>query len=185
MRLPSSCSRSSGGVSMRITAPPSVSTAAPTRVRLSRGSSEWQTAQPHPSCGTPKLVPVPRKVSFTAGVPPPGTTSYRLDLEEIRRAGHVEWHAGRHDDAIPLTRQAERPDGVEGQLHHVRVRLAVRDETGDDTPDEGELPVGAFLVGEDQDRHARPMRRDDAGGKSALREHDETRGAEAAHRRRG
>ncbi len=57
-----SCSRSSGGVSMRIVDPPA-STRAPDRVRLSRGSVERQTAQPHPIWGTPNDVPVPRKVS--------------------------------------------------------------------------------------------------------------------------
>src|SRR5215207_140801 len=105
MRESRSCSRSSGGVSIRMTAPPSVSTAAPTRDRLSRGSVEWQTAQPHPSCGTPKLVPVPRKVSFTPGVQPPRATSYRLDLHQIRGAGHVERDARRDDDAVPLARE--------------------------------------------------------------------------------
>ena len=71
-------------------------------MRLSRGSGERQTAQPQPSCGTPKLVPVPRKVSFTLGVPPPGAASYRLDLQQVRRARHVERNAGRDDDAIAL-----------------------------------------------------------------------------------
>src|ERR671921_573233 len=110
MRVLSSCSRSSGGVSISMIAPPSVSTAAPTRLRLSRGSAEWQTAQLHPSCGTPKLVPVPRNVSFTAGVQP-GADSYRLDFEEIGRAGYIEGHAGRHHDPVPLAREAARADG--------------------------------------------------------------------------
>src|SRR5262245_29310234 len=57
--------RSSGGVSMRMRVPTSVSTTAPTLVRRSRGSGERHTAHPQPSCGTPKEVPVPRKVSFT------------------------------------------------------------------------------------------------------------------------
>ena len=45
------------------------STSAPTRVRRSRGSDERQTAQPHPTCGTPNDVPVPRKVSLTPSPP--------------------------------------------------------------------------------------------------------------------
>jgi hypothetical protein len=38
-------------------------TAAPERVRLSRGSADRQTAQSQPIWGTPKDVPVPRNVS--------------------------------------------------------------------------------------------------------------------------
>src|SRR3954468_3558865 len=113
MRVARSCNRNSVGVSISSTAPPSVSTAAPTRVLLSRGSVERQTAQPHPSCGTPKLVPVPRKVSFTLGAPPPGVASYRLDLHEVRGARHVERDAGGDDHAVPLTREAARADRVE------------------------------------------------------------------------
>src|SRR3954447_15572519 len=114
--------RSSGGVSMRTRAPLSSSTTAPTLVRRSRGSGDRHTAQPQPSCGTPKLVPVPRKVSFTAGVPPPGAISYCFDLQEIRRAGHVERYAGRHDHTVTLSRQPTRPDGIERELHHVEIR---------------------------------------------------------------
>src|SRR5436190_21869911 len=142
-----------------MTAPPSVSTTAPTRVRLSRGSVERQTSQPQPSCGTPKLVPVPRKVSFTVGVPPPGVLSYRLDLQEIRRAGHVERYTGRDDDTVPLARQSTCPDRVERELHHVEIGLGVRDETRDHAPDQRELPVGALLVGEDENGHTGPVRR--------------------------
>ena len=54
--------RSSGGVSMRMVAP-FAWTAAPERVRLSRGSADRQTAQSQPIWGTPKDVPVPRNVS--------------------------------------------------------------------------------------------------------------------------
>src|SRR5215207_10418342 len=157
MPAPSSCSRSSGGVSMRITAPPSVSTTAPTRERLSRGSVERQTAQSHPSCGTPKLVPVPRKVSFTAGVPPPGATSYRLDLHEVRGTGHVERDPRRHDDAIAFTREPARADGIERELHHVRIGVAVRYQAGHHAPHQGELTVGPLLVGEHEDRHTGAM----------------------------
>src|SRR5438045_2612161 len=58
--------RSSGGVSTSKRVPPSLSTYAPTLVLLSRGSVERQTAQVQPTYGTPKLPPVPRKVSFSA-----------------------------------------------------------------------------------------------------------------------
>ena len=61
----SSCSRSSGGVSMSSARPPA-STTAPERVRRSRGSGERHTAQAHPIWGTPNEVPVPRNVSFKA-----------------------------------------------------------------------------------------------------------------------
>ncbi len=60
-----SCKRSSGGVSISRRVPLSVSITAPSRVRLSRGSVERHTRTLHPICGTPKLVPVPRNVSFT------------------------------------------------------------------------------------------------------------------------
>src|SRR5215207_4192126 len=180
MPAPSSWSRSSGGVSMRITAPPSVSTTAPTRDRLSRGSVERQTAQSHPSCGTPKLVPVPRKVSFTARVPPPGATSYRLDLHEVRGTWHVERDPRRDDDAIAFAREPTRADGVERELHHVRVGVTVRNQAGDHAPHQRELPVGAFLVGEHEDRHTGAVRGDDARREAALGEHDQTRRAEAA-----
>src|SRR5690348_3855224 len=118
MRVASSWRRSSVGVSINSTAPPSVSTAAPTRVRLSRGSVERHTAQPQPSCGTPKLAPVPRKVSFTLGAPPPGSGSYRLDLHQVRRARHVERDARRHDDAVPFAREPALADRLEGELDH-------------------------------------------------------------------
>src|SRR4051812_1774126 len=146
MRVASNCNRSSVGVSINSTAPPSVSTAAPTRVRLSRGSVERQTAQPHPSCGTPKLVPVPRKVSFTLGVPPPGAASYRFDLHEVGRAGHVEGDARGDDDAVSLTREPARTDCLEGEPHHVRVGVAMLDETGDHAPHQRELTVRALAV---------------------------------------
>src|SRR5689334_5921323 len=158
IRVASSCRRSSVGVSINSTAPPSVSTAAPTRVRLSRGSVERQTAQPHPSCGTPKLVPVPRKVSFTLGAPPPGSRSYRLDLHQVRRPGHVEGNARRDDDAITLAREPALANRLEGELDHVGVRVAVLDETGDHSPHEGELTIGTFGVGEHEDRHTGAMR---------------------------
>src|SRR3954447_27012553 len=124
MRVASSWSRSSVGVSISSTAPPLVSTAAPTRVRLSRGSVERQTAQPHPSCGTPKLVPVPRKVSFTLGVPPPGAASYRLDLHEVGGARHVEGDAGVDDDPVSFGGEPARADLLEGEPHHVGVGIA-------------------------------------------------------------
>src|SRR5881628_830240 len=162
MRVASNCNRSSVGVSINSTAPPSVSTAAPTRVRLSRGSVERQTAQPHPSCGTPKLVPVPRKVSFTLGAPPPGARSYRLDLHEVRRARYVEGNARRDDDAIALPREPVLADRLEGELDHVAVRVAVLDETGDHPPHEGELTIRALGVGQDEDGHTGAMRGDDA-----------------------
>src|SRR3982751_6601269 len=131
MRVASSCNRNSAGVSISSTAPPSVSTAAPTRVRLSRGSVERQTAQPHPSCGTPKLVPVPRKVSFTLGARPPGAASYRLELHEVRRSGHFESNAGRDDAAVPLACDPTGPDAIERELDHVGVHVAMLHETGD------------------------------------------------------
>ena len=49
---------------MRTRVPACDSSTAPERVRLSRESEEWHTAHAHPICGTPKLVPVPRNVSF-------------------------------------------------------------------------------------------------------------------------
>src|SRR4051812_9124293 len=103
---------------MRMLVPSFVSTMAPTRVRLSLGSREWQTAQPQPSCGTPKLVPVPKNVSFTSTGPSLRSgrqlfvvalshrrrvctpASNGLHFHEIRGTGHIERHAGRHDHAI-------------------------------------------------------------------------------------
>src|SRR3954469_15690679 len=100
--------RSSGGVSMRIRVPLSSSTTAPTRVLRSRGSGERHTAHPHPSWGTPKLVPVPRKVSFMGrgngnengngngkrmgqfSSSHPHSYSDRFNLDHVRRTGNVE-----------------------------------------------------------------------------------------------
>ena len=54
----------SGGVSTRNAVPSPATTYAPQRRRLSRGSGEVHTLHLHPICGTPTLVPVPRKRNF-------------------------------------------------------------------------------------------------------------------------
>src|SRR6266545_6844067 len=116
-----SCIRSSGGVSSSSRAPWSVSTTAPTLLRLSRGSGEWQTAHPHPICGTPKLVPVPRKVSFIATV-----ASDCLDLQQVRRAGHVERNSGSDNYSIPGRRELALDHGYFRAFHHLVVAVAMR-----------------------------------------------------------
>src|SRR5947208_9449369 len=136
---PVSCSRSSGGVSMRMRFPASVSTSAPTRVRRSRGSVERHTAQPHPICGTPKLVPVPRNVSFIR------SRSDRLDLEEVSRTGHVEWNARGNDYAIAWTRETSLHNRLPRSLHHLVVGVAMRNENRNYAPHECELAICARL----------------------------------------
>src|SRR5690242_12744576 len=85
-----SCSRSSGGVSIRSRAAPT-STSAADRVRLSRGSDEVQVRQPHPICGTPNDVPVPRNTNRTSDF---------LDLDQVGAAGDLPRDARRHHDAV-------------------------------------------------------------------------------------
>src|SRR5260370_31376172 len=85
-----SCRRSSGGVSIRMRRPPDSINAA-VRVRRSRGSVDVHVRQEHPTWGTPKDVPVPRKVS---------RTSHFLDLDQVGAARHLPRHAARHDDAV-------------------------------------------------------------------------------------
>ncbi len=65
----SACSRKSGPLSMTMRCP-SHSIITEGRVRRSRGSLEWQTAQSHPIVGTPIEVPLPSTVTvpfFTCG----------------------------------------------------------------------------------------------------------------------
>src|SRR5687767_12823820 len=144
-----SCSRSSGGVSIRIRVPPFVSTTAPTLVRRSRGSGERQTAQWQPSCGTPKLVPVPRKVSFIGEecrsrkaegrvrswlafrLLPSAfrlLESNRLYLQSVRRPGHIERHPRRHHDLVPGLREIAPLDRLQRHLNHLVVAIRVRHE---------------------------------------------------------
>src|SRR2546426_12377203 len=87
-----SCSRSSGGVSIRSRFP-FVSINAAVRVRRSRGSADVQVGQRQPICGTPNDVPVPRKVN---------RTSHNLDLDEVGAAGDIPRNARGHDDAVTL-----------------------------------------------------------------------------------
>src|SRR5688572_11216832 len=112
--------RSSGGVSIRMRVPPSLSTYAPTRVRLSRGSVERQTSHRQPICGTPKLVPVPRKVSFTRARPR-RAASHALDLERVRRSRLVERDTGRDQDAVARVGELASPRFLEADLHHLVV----------------------------------------------------------------
>src|SRR5919109_3095539 len=91
-----SCRRSSGGVSIRIVAPPSCTTA-PLRVRLSLGSVERQTGQSQPIWGTPNDVPVPRKVSRIV--------LNCFGLQEVGSARHVEGNA--RGDHQPLAGPGE------------------------------------------------------------------------------
>ena len=135
--------------------------------------ADRQTAQPQPSCGTPKLVPVPRKVSFTPGAS--GTARRHTVSTFIRFVvpGTSNGTPAVTTTRSPCSRQPLRAHGVERQLHHVAVGVAVRHETGDDAPHERELAVGALLIGEHEDRHAGPVRRDDARREAALGEDDE------------
>src|SRR5215471_18777950 len=52
------------------------------RVRRSRGSLEWQTAQSHPIIGTPWDVPVPRRVILRFN--DPLAAALRLDVPEAQ-----------------------------------------------------------------------------------------------------
>ena len=86
--------------------------------------------------------------------------------------------------AVTTTRSPDRAElasahGLQRQAHHLVVGVAVRHELGHDAPDERELAVRARLVGEHEDRHARPVRRDDARAESTLREHDQHRARRA------
>src|SRR5437588_3571137 len=89
-----SCRRSSGGVSMSRRRPPD-SISAALRVRRSRASADVQVRHPHPICGTPYDVPVPRNASLT---------SHDLDLEQVGGPGDLPRHARRHHDAIARLR---------------------------------------------------------------------------------
>src|SRR5918995_4503808 len=100
---PTSWSRSSGGVSIRMVAPPACTTA-PLRVRLSLGSVERQTGQSQPIWGTPNDVPVPRKVSRIV--------LNCFDLQEVGSARHVEGNA--RSDHQPLARLGQST--LENQL---------------------------------------------------------------------
>ena len=51
--------------------------------------------------------------------------SDRLDLEEVRRSGHVEWNARCNDDAIAGTRETSLDDRLPRSLH-----AALRAEAG-------------------------------------------------------
>src|SRR6266542_2749007 len=93
---------------MRIFAPPSLSTNAPTRVLLSRWSEDRQTAQSHPTCGTPKLVPVPRKVSFSARV--------RLSSDRTYAEPTERNHRVRHSLRIADDAKTRRSDGLQRSL---------------------------------------------------------------------
>src|SRR5213078_3216879 len=99
-----SCSRSSGGVSMRRRRPPD-SISAAVRVRRSRGSDEVHVRQSHPICGTPYDVPVPRNTSLT---------SHDLDLEQVGGSRDLPRQARRHHDAVAGLRVA----ALEQQIAH-------------------------------------------------------------------
>src|SRR5262245_13292965 len=106
--------RSSVGVSIKMRVPRSLSTTAPTRVRLSRGSADRHTSQLQPSCGTPKLVPVPRKISFIAERRATSRLN-RFDFQEVGGAGNVERNARRHHDAVAHLRQLAMRYGIQSE----------------------------------------------------------------------
>src|ERR1051325_5987376 len=111
---------------MRMRVPLSVSTTAPTLVRRSLGSGDLHTAHPQPSWGTPKEVPVPRKVSFignwdlgagnrelaTSGsqFPVPSSRLDSLDFDHIGRTRHIERHTGRDHHRVPRFRHLAFPN---------------------------------------------------------------------------
>lgn len=85
------CDRKSGEVSMTTLRPPAESRIEH-RVRRSRGFSEWQTEQLHPSVGTPMDVPEPRTVRRSAFIPSALSADAFLALRRggCRRLGHFE-----------------------------------------------------------------------------------------------
>src|SRR5436190_352560 len=182
-----SCKRSSGGVSIRILVPLLLSTTAPTRDLVSRGSGDRQTSQWHPSCGTPKLVPVPRKVSFTGGAQfaqRGARASYCFHLEQIGRSGHIERHSGSDDHPITCARQALATHGLEREPHHFVVGVTVRHKFWNYAPNQRELTEGSRDVRQNENGDAWPVRRDDARAESTLREDDERRRVEHPDRSR-
>src|SRR3989440_9023928 len=136
-----SCSRSSGGVSMGRRRPPA-SISAAVRVRRSRGSDDVQVRQPHPICGTPYDVPVPRNTSLT---------SHDLDLEQVGGPGVLPRQARGHHDAIARTRVPAIQDQV---AHHREHRVVARHPVHQDRrhpPYQRELAVGRGLGGHGED----------------------------------
>src|SRR4029077_8709737 len=126
-----SCSRSSGGVSIS-TRRPWDSIKAAVRVRRSRGSVDVHVRQLHPICGTPYDVPVPRNTSFT---------SHDLDLEQVRGPRDLPRETRRHHDAVPCARVSPLQNEVahDGE-HRVVSRYAVN-QNRRDPPDQRELAV--------------------------------------------
>src|SRR5207247_1206557 len=155
-----SCSRSSGGVSMSRRRPPD-SISAAVRVRRSRGSADVHVRQPHPICGTPYDVPVPRNTSLT---------SHDLDLEEVGGPGDLPWQARRHHDAVARAGVSPFQDQVAHDGEHGVVAGHTIDHHRRHAPHQRELAVGRGLGGHRQDRHRSPERRDLAGGEPARRE---------------
>jgi hypothetical protein len=82
--------------------PSSLSSRAAWRVRRSR-VGEVQVAQSQPTTGMPNDVPVPRNRSLTAP-----------RCAAVGGAGHVERHAGGHDDALAGLRHAVREQVLAG-----------------------------------------------------------------------
>src|SRR2546425_9379739 len=143
-----SCSRSSGGVSMRRRRPPD-SISAAVRVRRSRGSDDVQVRQSHPICGTPYDVPVPRNTSLT---------SHDLDLEEVGGPGDFPRQTRRHHDAITGARVPALQDQV---AHHGEHRVVARHSIDQDrrhAPHQRELAVGRGLGGHGEDRRSEERR---------------------------
>src|SRR5882762_7978605 len=133
-----SCSRSSGGVSISSRLP-WVSINAPVRVRRSRGSADVQVGQRQPICGTPNDVPVPSKVS---------RTSHYLDLDEVRAPRDVPWDARRHHDTVTGLRVLAFEDEIAHDRQHRIVAGHLIHEHRNDAPHEGELAVGGALGGD-------------------------------------
>src|SRR5215207_10501002 len=139
-----SCRRSSGGVSIRMAAPASCTTA-PLLVRLSLGSVERQTGQSQPIWGTPNDVPVPRKVSRIV--------LNCFDLQEVGSAWHVERYARGDDQPLPGLRQSPLENPEPGLREHRLVVGVVPDQYRSHAPDQGELAEGLGLRRTGEDRH--------------------------------
>ena len=129
-----------------------VSTNAPTRMRLSRGSGERHTAQPHPIWGTPKLVPVPRKVSLTR------FPSHEFDFQEIGRPWYAKGVTRGEDDAVAWHGEPQIEHRLLPDFRHLGVRRGRFHDIWNDPPHERKPVIRPLIIGQRQDGHWGTMR---------------------------
>src|SRR5215207_887259 len=104
--------------------------------------------------------------------------SGRLDLDDVRRPGHVYRRPGSDHDAVARLDETALPGGLERACPEILHVLALSDRRGDHAPFEGKLLDRMSLVRNRHDRALWAVTCNGRGGSAAVGGHQDGDGAE-------